>query len=47
VADCGPVESGIGGVMGLLVYMTQYVFYFSLFADDNCEFLLFGDFQEG
>ena len=23
VAECRPVESGIGGVMGLSVYMTQ------------------------
>ena len=25
MAECGPVESGIGGVMGILVYMTPYV----------------------
>ena len=25
VAECGPLESGFGGVMGLLVYVTQYV----------------------
>ncbi len=46
VAECGPVASEIGGVVGLLVYMTPKWLSISFLSDGDCEMLVFKDILE-